>query len=807
MYFSGIIFSDDYIRSQNDDAIKKLIVECKFALKGLEFELAVRSRTETTTDVERCSNIIKYTADRIQKHGLSESDKIRLGNPDQWQESVDLTNDQAIPRGYGELLWIISKVVSPGHALLVKCTPPRNIERLSIGRKAKVVQFVMENRSLLFCSVLGMNKIARIVAFTKFYLEPRRHRSYSGNHPNEKYLAFKSNPWLNSVLNPEAFESQHQVTGFRQPEPQSRPELHSSWSSTDEGALRIPRNMTISPILLFQQLNKELKEFVTVLVFLSKAEMSEQLLLGGCSPRASWNNAGEMEWMTAPGLVPVLTNNEKVKSAIQSLMLHNLLISTPGPEFLDLEQQKAQNFSVEPNLRQHIGESTLDPNLWKSQATKLVFHVFPSDRDIEPLYYTKKARLYLPQVQQVISYFSIPGFIELFSIPELTQGVECCLSSSAFLKQDWKYRSLTTAQNILTRLENGQLSARLWLRTRALSHLFPDGPWKADTTQQIYIPVDPRSNAYSGEVMLSNAQEMIERNELQKATLELERFKPWNTAASTKEIRVMHQITFLKGKICRFGGDFIGAKEHLTDLFEHITLHSEIQSKATSHLIAVFCELGNMLKAMEFLRSEWEGMEYHTWYQGKRSRQKLISAETYLMQGVWIIKDSKGVLLEAPCGFSSPLSGINHPDGARDSLKTAKKTYEELREMYIGIPTAELGKVRRLNYFRISAGLAMILHLQGQLEAAFDKWEFALTLAQFYWGQDFAMMISLYSMSDITLKLGRVKESQEYMKRAEEIFRSSGRQNYLLALGSIWFDEIGVSIQCSGGQKIIEAQN
>lgn len=261
----------------------------------------------------------------------------------------------------------------------------------------------------------------------------------------------------------------------------------------------------------------------------------------------------------------------------------------------------------------------------------------------------------------------------------------------------------------------------------------------------------------------------------------------------------MQKILFFKGKISRFAGRFLIAKDYLVPLSFPNSLRSKILCGVTTHLVAVHCELGNIDEAMRLISVELEDLKsLNRLSQNRGRRLKLVWAETHLMKALWTVK--KGNVEEGPSRF---FRNFALPKHAQDSLKTASDMYEELQEIYQSIH--ELSKVGKLNNFRISVGLAMISHLDGHLEAAFSKWKLALNLARSYWSSDFAMMISYYSMSDVTLKLGKVAESQHLAEKAENIFRTSGRQNYLLALGSVWFEEVGDSVQRNGGQRIVEA--
>ncbi|KAL9119550.1 MAG: hypothetical protein Q9187_003895 [Circinaria calcarea] len=373
---------------------------------------------------------------------------------------------------------------------------------------------------------------------------------------------------------------------------------------------------------------------------------------------------------------------------------------------------------------------------------------------------TNRRTLQLPQLEHVLTYFNNPDFIEAFSSEELAQVVEGCLSSSQFSDLGWKRKILTTAEGIMgVEPWDPQLSARLKLREKFLSCLFPVGPeqrlqYAPDITKCDLTPVDSRLNAYCGEMMLFNAQKIVERNELLKACYVLEKFKPFDSKnPSTLEQSVMQQISFFKGKISRFAGHFLEAKDHLEPLSLPDALRSKILYGITTHLIAVYYKLSNIDEAMCLASAASEELQLSNRLSRNRERRlKLSLAETHLMKALWIVKKSN-----VEESRSKVFRNFTLSKHARDSLETASDIYEELQKSYQ--ESRELSKVGRLNNFRISVGLAMISHLEGHLEVAFSKWELALSLAQSYWGSDFAMMISLYSMSEITLKLDKITQS------------------------------------------------
>ncbi len=301
---------------------------------------------------------------------------------------------------------------------------------------------------------------------------------------------------------------------------------------------------------------------------------------------------------------------------------------------------------------------------------------------------------------------------------------------------------------------------------------------------------------------------MIDRDELSSAWCELEKFKPLNNAnPSTQEQGVMNLITFYRGKISRFGGDFLGAESYLLQLLRAKSLYIGIFSRVTSHLIAVYCELGDIFKAMHIASSELKDLGHWNWlHQGKESCLKLALADTHLATGLWISSNANEAL-QSTDETRSPNSirQFTLPEGAQRSLKEAKETYEKLQRTYQEIPNQS--KVFRMNRFRILAGLAIISQLESQLETAVSYWNATSVAAEkCSWEPGFAEMIIAYSMSQITFSLDE-SWSIELREKAEDLFLRTGRRFYFTILGTVWFDLVGDLIECKGGRRIARRRN
>jgi hypothetical protein len=96
-------------------------------------------------------------------------------------------------------------------------------------------------------------------------------------------------------------------------------------------------------------------------------------------------------------------------------------------------------------------------------------------------------------------------------------------------------------------------------------------------------------------------------------------------------------------------------------------------------------------------------------HEGRGRRFRLAEAETSLMPALWTAAEGG--------------SDVSFP------LLHARSLFEKVEATCRGISD---GKIARVHIFRVSAGLAMISHLEGHLQDAFFRWRSALDKAQSY---------------------------------------------------------------------------
>lgn len=173
--------------------LKELIIECSIALASLQDEFSRRLGPKKHDEKERkglaalqyCQKNLEMCARRIQHDGLSLDDLKQLTNgttgeveneaQTQHNRSLEVikvglghkvqkSRDPIAIDSYDEFLWLVSTVVSPALALLVKCSFGTNrVKVLDFAQKAKLVRYIKQKKDELFCAKL--EEAARLGCF------------------------------------------------------------------------------------------------------------------------------------------------------------------------------------------------------------------------------------------------------------------------------------------------------------------------------------------------------------------------------------------------------------------------------------------------------------------------------------------------------------------------------------------------------------------------------------------------------------------------------------------------------------------
>lgn len=131
------------------------------------------------------------------------------------------------------------------------------------------------------------------------------------------------------------------------------------------------------------------RDLATILTLLGGSGVSETMLLRAGQPRRFWNNSGEIEEENTLDLVPVLTSNARLKSAIQRLESLGLVTCNAGPPTL-------RSVLIHPDLGRDIEKRAESPMEWNIRIARFVFYTFPGDSIVEPYLSVSDSLWYKP---------------------------------------------------------------------------------------------------------------------------------------------------------------------------------------------------------------------------------------------------------------------------------------------------------------------------------------------------------------------------------------------------------------------------
>jgi len=425
------------------------------------------------------------------------------------------------------------------------------------------------------------------------------------------------------------------------------------------------------------------------------------------------------------------------------------------------------------------------------QALILACHAFPRDRDLEPQF-SPLGRSYLYSLRFAVNRARIyqrreagEGFCR--HIYDL--AVEACLAASVFPvpSTTFKAKLLGIAEDILEAQPEPEPYLLNWalLRRETLNRacIFDRNMVLADAgVARICIAPEivtkalssliksrdsQRSNAQSMKLSLSQAQNLIEKDNFAGALCLLRGIKPLESidGPSTLETIMVRQCDFTMAKTFRFMGRFEEAAACFRQLLSDVpTKHGSYRSMV-SHYVETLIELGDPEQAGVFL--EQEGTEDISGHNNITiSRAEVLLHQKDFAQAIALL--SEGTSKQRPPADNNA----------------------------------------RAYHLRVLTILARASHLdpqKGDLSTALRYWEEAdknlKILEENGWTKDgFMQMMIFYSMGDIYLKIDMLKEAKELIEKANEISRKASPKFWVTGLGTYWFKAIRKSIAHTGGE-------
>jgi hypothetical protein len=140
--------------------LKALTAVCGYALASLQNELSNQQDSTANSILQDC-NKLQQSAKRIQQEGLNFDEKEQLKSSadpiatiTQGLKLYPKSRDGWQKDAYNELLWLVSTLVSPAHALLFLCIISKSrVKNLTAKGRAKLVQYIKRNKHSLLCSI------------------------------------------------------------------------------------------------------------------------------------------------------------------------------------------------------------------------------------------------------------------------------------------------------------------------------------------------------------------------------------------------------------------------------------------------------------------------------------------------------------------------------------------------------------------------------------------------------------------------------------------------------------------------------
>ncbi|KAG7038352.1 hypothetical protein JMJ77_0013671, partial [Colletotrichum scovillei] len=337
--------------------------------------------------------------------------------------------------------------------------------------------------------------------------------------------------------------------------------------------------------------------------FPPEAEQAASLVyFSGNSVPASFLSTGNIFWTT------------KGQVKVQSMAVARSFKTLYGSPFLiERTHNKRKTYSVCTTLEEKFGNMSMQDHRNRSLLSlKHVCLIFPKDGQMEPVAYTKKGYELVPLLRSLMHFlWADPN---LWSQPtDLQLLFEALLSATQFGDLEWKLQALRAAEELALLTPDHVNLARVTFRHWNLRRLHPM-PIAAKSRLPFSLPPfqrlrasDQRANAFLGQRVLIEAQDLIDKSEspteVHKA---ISNFRPYKIDdASFQESLVLLECHFLYAKSLRFNGHFDAAVQELREVLRTAEgLKSRLTLKIVLQFAEIECERGNHSRALEKLEDD-----------------------------------------------------------------------------------------------------------------------------------------------------------------------------------------------------------
>lgn len=501
------------------------------------------------------------------------------------------------------------------------------------------------------------------------------------------------------------------------------------------------------------------------------------------SPASCWNEKGSPAHESLDGLPDFLANTSTLSEIIRAVQGVGVVQLEPCSIESDTVSPRwvSYLFRISPVLQEFIprdlrpwkvdGETLLDS--WKRQAVILLALTFPIEYIDRK--FIQRGRAYTALLRPFLGDFLVTNFARSTQCARLVQA---CLTASKFSKKTDQELLLSTARRMIS--ESGQtqstLAIQLRLREQKVAQLFGGRL----SNFSLPFPATNFGRALEAEVLLLRAQQDIEDGFVSRPCGYLH-WKPMNAAQPSmiEEISAS-RITFLRGKLFRFLGDFNSSQKVLQLLTgQHPPPPCLFRIKL--HLAAVCGELGLWLEAQQVLDSIQAVSEV------QHRLVRLSRAELKLSY-------SLAVGGEDECGID---------------------IFRELFHIYAHEDLEHQSKPFRRNLLRCCMGLAIASHLHSRygnqisLINALGYWQTARAASRacLVNEEGFPDMICYLASAEVRFRLADPVADQDLLRAAEigDRLEADGMQQrfVMTALGTRWADTLNDWIEAHGKSRIL----
>ncbi|KAI1469450.1 uncharacterized protein F4812DRAFT_423121 [Daldinia caldariorum] len=513
----------------------------------------------------------------------------------------------------------------------------------------------------------------------------------------------------------------------------------------------VPCNPSLIPWLrrIFDRVDSDAKGLAYILSWLG-TPIPIDLLSRARLPSLSWNNDGEVAG-TPARLISMIQNEEKLETSIRNL------------EYVGLVKSSQTAIELHPRIGELL-PGRPEGRMWLPKAAKIVFHMLPKYASIRPESYSKQCKELLPHMTRILNHLNgKPAVLEQI---DPVQMVEACLSISYFGDRSWKMQAVAMAAQAVTTcrdnlIEKPLLLAQVNVRRFFLSLLYSEEENQSD--QLTFPVVDRRSNAFAANLAIAKARRSTQLNELTAARNCLESFSILQSGSpSSLEKMQEYKVALMHARILRFEGHFQEAYRILQDLPQ--------KGEVLTSYCAVLCELDRCDEAIRVLES----------CMTPTIRPKLILAHAHLLKCMHALLREESV--------------------DQISLEISDDIYNQL------------GRYQPSNYFEkmdhlsILMGRAIVQHMSGQIEAALDAWQKALTTSTAWLPTGYTDLIIAYSMSELETRRGNYVLADILAGHTKVLLTQTGLQHHFIGLGSLWPVIVGRWRVAHGHDPIVPLQ-